>query len=107
MPDEHAKTVTDSFERTVQSYEESLRAEFSKFPLDTMPVTLEMLAHYRNEYIHALRDLIRHTDTLRRLLMASDEAFDAWVGLDKTHPPSHGRRNPGRSDPRQDGDRQG
>lgn len=105
MLDESARRIVERLESEVREYERELREQYA-FPLDSLPVSVQQIATYRNLYFHTLRQLIANTDELRRLLLlGGDEVMDVFCELPDKLPGSDGRRYPRSSHPRPDGDR--
>lgn len=105
MLDESARKIVERLEAEVREYERELREQYA-FPLDSLPVSVQQIATYRNLYFHTLRQLIANTDELRRLLVhGGNEVLDAFCELPEKMPSADGRRYPGSSDSGEDGDR--
>ena len=105
--DENAQGSLEAVECELAAYERELR-EQAGFPLDSLPVSVNQVAIYRNLYLHTLRQLINRTDLLRRLMVVGgNPIFDVMCDLNSKLPCEDGRRYPRVRSPGEDGGRQG
>lgn len=78
MLDESAKKIVDHISRHIAHNDGEIQRAHD-YPIDSMPVNVHEIAHYRNGCLNSLRD---HNETLRavrRLLIAGgDEVVTLW-----------------------------
>lgn len=103
MPDENGKRIVELLGRHIDANDGKIRLAH-QYPIDSLPVSVREIAHYRNGYLESLCD---HNETLgavRRLLIAGGEdVLNLWC---EVYDKDDDGRDSGSADPRQDGDHQ-